>query len=126
MSSINPPGSRWQLKTYWIFSMLGWIIIILSLVLGIVVLSSTASGYWGGNTKAVRDAAVAGSSLLGQLRTLAVTPRWLEPLTFLGVALFMLGIALEFSSIPKILRNRGEVLKASFPLVVRHGAGNNG
>jgi hypothetical protein len=86
------------------------------------VLAPTAIDYWGGNAKAARDAAEAGSALIGQLETLTVTPRWLEPLTFLGVASFMLGIALGFSSIPDILNNRGEVMRACFPLVVKHGS----
>jgi len=59
--------------------------------------------------------------MLGQLQTLTVTPRWLEPLTFLGVASFMVGIALEFSTIPAILRNRGQVMGTVFPLIVRLG-----
>ena len=50
---------------------------------------------------------------------LSTIPRWLEPLTFLGVASFMLGIALEFSSIPALLKNRGQVMKVCFPLIVK-------
>lgn len=56
---------------------------------------------------------------MAQLQTLQVTPLWLRPLTFLGVASFMVGIALEFSTIPKILQNRGKVMRAAFPVIVR-------
>jgi len=52
---------------------------------------------------------------------MAVTPRWLESLTFLGVASFILGIALELSSMPMILGNRGQVMGVCFPLIVKLG-----
>lgn len=121
MSTISPPASGWQMKVFPIFTLLGWVLILVSLILGAFVLSTTAASYWGGHAKAARDAAEAGSALLGQLQLLSSTPRWLEPLTFLGVASFMLGIALEFSSIPKILQNRGKVMRVCFPLIVEQG-----
>lgn len=121
MASLQPPKPAWQLRIYPLFTLLGWGLIALSFIIGLFILTSTAAGYWGGNAKAVRDAAEVGSAVLGQLQTLSVTPRWLEPLTFLGVASFMMGIALEFSSIPNVLKNRGQVLKVCFPLVVKHG-----
>ena len=121
MTTIQPPTPGWQLKVFPLFTLLGWVLILVSFLVGLFVLAATAAGYWGGNAKAVRDAAEAGSALLGQLQTLSVAPRWLEPLTFLGVASFMLGIALEFSTIPHLLLNRGQVLSASFPLIVKLG-----
>ena len=121
MANITPPAPAWQIKAFPLFTLLGWVLILISFLIGLVVLSTTAAGYWGGNAKAVRDAAEAGSALLGRLQTLTVTPRWLEPLTFLGVAAFMTGIALEFSTIPAILKNRGQVMSASFPLIVKLG-----
>jgi len=121
MANVTPPAPAWQMKAFPLFTLLGWVLILISFLIGLVVLSTTAAGYWGGNAKAVRDAAEAGSALLGQLQTLTVTPRWLEPLTFLGVAAFMTGIALEFSTIPAILKNRGQVMSACFPLIVKLG-----
>ncbi len=116
-TAIQPAPSSWQLRAYVLFSLLGWLLIMLSFIIGLFVLTPTAADYFGGNAKATRDAAEAGSSLLGQLQILQATPRWLEPLTFLGVASFMLGIALEFSSIPKILQNRGQVMSVCFPII---------
>jgi hypothetical protein len=110
-----------QMKIYPIFTMLGWILIMVSFIIGLTVLAPTAASYFGSNAKAVRDAATVGSDLLGQLETLKSTPAWLEPLTFLGVAAFMTGIALEFSTIPKLLKNRGEVMSLCFPLLVQKG-----
>jgi hypothetical protein len=117
MEKIQAPRSAWQLKIYPIFSVMGWILISLALVVGLVVLTTTAQSYWGGNAKIARDSAEVGSVLIGQLQVLTVTPRWLEPLLFVGVASFMLGIALEFSAIPALLKNRGDVMKICFPLI---------
>jgi hypothetical protein len=109
------------MRLYPLFTVLGWILILISIAIGLFVLTPTAIGYWGGVVKAARDSAAAGSEILGQLETLAVTPRWLEPLTFVGVASFMVGIALEFSTIPHVLRNRSYVMSACFPLIAKHG-----
>lgn len=122
MATVQGPSKAWQLKVYPLFTVLGWILIGLSLIIGVAVLTPTAISYFGDNAKAARDAAEAGSAVLGQLNTLAVTPRWLEPLTFLGVASFMLGIALEFSAIPNILKNRGQVMAICFPQIVQNPA----
>ena len=102
-------------------TVIGWILIILSFMIGLFVLTPTAAGYWGGSSKAVRDAAEAGMPLLAQLGTLASIPRWLEPLTFLGVASFMTGIALAFSTIPAYLKDRGKIMSLCFPLIVKLG-----
>jgi hypothetical protein len=113
--------SPWQMKIFPIFFVLGWILILLSFLIGAFVLAPTAANYWGGEAKAARDAAETGSVLVAQLGVLSATPRWLEPLAFLGVAFFMTGIALEFSTIPGFLKTRGQVLKNSFPLIVKMG-----
>lgn len=121
MNEVRPPDPTWQMKVYPIFTALGWILVIVSFTIGLFVLAPTAVDYWGRNAKSVRDAANVGSQLLADLGTLAVTPRWLVPLTFLGVASFMVGIALQFSTIPGVLKNRGVVMSACFPLIVRYG-----
>lgn len=117
----TPPKAGMQMKIFPIFTMFGWLIVMVSFIIGLTVLAPTASSYFGENEKATRDAAIVGSELLGQLETLKSTPAWLEPLTFLGVAAFMTGIALEFSTIPKLLKNRGDVMSLCFPLLVRKG-----
>ena len=81
------------------------------------MLAPTAVSYWGGNAKAIRDAAEIGSPLLAQLVTLAWWPKLLVPLTFLGVAFLMLGIALEFAAIPKIVDRRTDILVKAVPLM---------
>ena len=51
------------------------------------------------------------------MATLAWWPKLLVPLTFLGVASFMLGIALEFAAIPGIIERRTDVLTQAVPLM---------
>lgn len=105
------------LKVFPLFSTLGWVLIGFSILIGILVLAPTGAAYWGDNAKAARDAAGVGSSLLGQLTTLGWWPKLLPPLTFLGVAAFMLGIAFGFAAIPGILDRRIEILKQALPLM---------
>lgn len=124
MSDTTRPGPAWQMRVFPLFTLLGWLLILASFLIGLFVLGSTAAAYWGGNAKSVRDAAEAGSILIAQLQALTVTPRWLEPLTFLGVASFITGIALEFSTIPGLLKNRGQLMGAAFPLLVKLGGGH--
>jgi hypothetical protein len=121
MTNITTPSVTWQSKAYRFFTLLGWILVLVALFIGAFSLAPTAANYFGANAKATRDAAAAGSDLLGQLKTLQSVARWLEPLIFLGVASFMVGISLEFSMIPALLKNRGTVMKACFPIIVQKG-----
>jgi hypothetical protein len=107
------------LKLFPLFSLMGWILIGFSILVGVLLLSPTAASYWSGNAKVVRDAAEVGSPLLGALTTLAWWPKLLIPLIFLGVASFMLGIAMEFAAIPGILDRRIELLSQAVPLMGR-------
>ena len=105
------------LKWFSLFSLMGWVLIGISVLVSILVLAPTGAAYWGGSAKAVRDAAEVGSGLLSLLTTLAWWPRLLLPLTFLGVSSFMVGIALGFAAIPKILDRRTELLVKAVPLM---------
>jgi hypothetical protein len=107
------------LKLFPLFTLLGWATIGFAILTRVIVLAPTALAYWGGNSKAIRDAAEVGSSLLGQLTTLAWWPKLLLPLTFLGVAFFMVGIAMEFAAIPGIIERRVVGLKRAIPLMGR-------
>jgi hypothetical protein len=108
------------LKLFPFFTLMGAVLIGISILVSIIALAPTAAAYFGENAKSARDAAAVGSALLGQLSTLGWWPKLLAPLTFLGVASFMLGIALEFAAIPSILDRRIEILKRAVPLM-----GNN-
>ena len=121
MNASQAGKTPYQLKVFPVLTILGWILIVLALIIGLVVLTPTAVNYFGANSKEVRDAAEAGSVLLSQLGILASIPLWLEPLTFLGVAFFICGIALEFSVIPSIIKMRGDTMAQAFPLIVKLG-----
>lgn len=95
----------------------GLMIIMLVFLIGAFVLSPLATSYWGDNTKAERDSAAEGSNLQDDLEQLSSTPRWLEPLNFLGIAMMMFGIALLFSTIPELLKSRGAAMKSAFPKI---------
>lgn len=105
------------LKLFPLFTLMGWVLIGFSILIGVFLLSPTAASSWGASAKTVRDAAEVGSPLLAQLTTLAWWPKLLVPLTFLGVASFMLGIALEFAAIPGILERRTDILVKAVPLM---------
>ncbi len=118
---MNTNDKPYQLKVFPVLTILGWILIALALIIGLVVLTPTAVNYFGANSKEARDAAEAGSQLLSQIGILASIPLWLEPLTFLGVAFFICGIALEFSVIPKLVEMRGGAMAQAFPILVKLG-----
>ena len=105
------------LKLYPLITLMGWVLIGFSILISIIVLGPTASAYWGGSAKSIRDAAEIGTPLLAQLTVLAWWPKLLPPLTFLGVTFFMLGIALEFAAIPGILDRRTNILVKALPLM---------
>lgn len=98
-------------------SVSGLMIIMVVFIIGAFILTPLATDYWGATDKATRDAAATGSALQGDLEELSSTPRWLEPFNFLGLALMMFGIALLFSTIPGLLRERGAAMTAAFPKI---------
>ena len=105
------------LKVFPLFTIMGWLLIGFSVLVGILVLAPTGAAYWGGAAKAVRDAAEIGTPLLAQLATLAWWPKLLPPFLFFGVASLMLGIALQFAAIPGILDRRIDILTHAVPLM---------
>jgi hypothetical protein len=121
MTNVNKTQKSWQLRFYPLMTLIGWMLVMLAVLLGLFLLAPTAADYFGSNSKAVRDAAEIGSGLQGQLATLTSTPLWLEPALFVGVASFMVGIAMAFSTIPELLKNRGEVMSLCFPILVNKG-----
>ena len=105
------------LKVFPLFTILGRALVGFSILISVAVLSPTGSAYFGSNAKVVRDAAVIGDSLLADLTVISSWPKVLAPLTFLGVASFMVGIALGFAAIPAILDRRIDVLKKALTLM---------
>ncbi len=79
-----------------------------------IVLAVIAADYYG-SSKAVRDAAEAGSGLLSQLATIQGLKAWLLPFSFLGIATFLLGFGFAFANILKNVRLRGDTMAAALP-----------
>ena len=81
-----------------------------------VALAISAGDYFA-NSKAVRDAAEAGSGLLSQQGSIEAVKDWVLPFAFLGMATFLLGFGLAFADIMKNVRLRGNTMAAALPLI---------
>ncbi len=79
-----------------------------------VVLAFLAGDYYS-NSKAVRDAAAAGSGVLSQLGNVQATKAWLLPLEILGIATFLFGFGFAFANILATIRLRGATMAAVLP-----------
>ena len=74
------------------------------------------------NTKAIRDAAEAGSGILSQQGSIEAVKDWVLPFAFLGLAMFLTGFGFAFANILKYVRLRGATMAAVLPAVKRAGA----
>ena len=75
------------------------------------------------NSKAIRDAAEAGSGLLSQQGSIEAVKDWVLPFAFLGFATFIAGFGFAFVNILGNVRLRGNTMAAALPaLKQRRGA----
>ncbi len=79
-----------------------------------IVLAVWANDYYS-DSKAVRDAADAGSGVLSQLSDIQVIKAWLLPLEILGISSFLFGFGFAFANILRNIRLRGATLAAVLP-----------
>ncbi len=93
---------------------IGGMVIIAAITVIWVVLALVAGDYYS-NSKAVRDAAEAGSGVLSQLSIIQATKAWLLPLEILGIASFLMGFGFAFANILQYIRLRGNTLAAVLP-----------
>ena len=93
---------------------IGGMMIIAAITVIWVVLALVAGDYYS-NSKAVRDAAEAGSGVLSQLSIIQATKAWLLPLEILGIASFLMGFGFAFANILQNIRLRGNTLAAVLP-----------
>ncbi len=89
-------------------------IIIAAVTIIWVVLAVVSNDYYS-NSKAVRDAAEAGSGVLSQLSSIQATKAWLLPLEILGIATFLFGFGFAFANILANVRLRGGTMAAVLP-----------
>ena len=85
-------------------------------------LGISAGEYWG-STKAARDSAAAGSTLLAQGGTTAAVSTWLEPFKFAGLALFFTGIAVALSAIIPRIQLRAQAMAIVIPQLKERSQG---
>ncbi len=93
---------------------IGGMMIIAAITVIWVVLALVAGDYYS-NSKAVRDAAEAGSGVLSQLSIIQATKAWLLPLEILGIASFLMGFGFAFANILQNIRLRGNTMAAVLP-----------
>ena len=67
------------------------------------------------NSKAIRDAAVAGSGILSQQGSIEAVKGWVLPFAFLGFATFIAGFGFAFVNILQNVRLRGNTMAAVLP-----------
>ena len=81
-----------------------------------VVLAVMASDYYT-SSKAVRDAAEAGSGILSQQGSIEAVKDWVLPFAFLGLATYLLGFVFAFGNILKNVRLRAGTMAAALPAI---------
>jgi len=79
-----------------------------------IVLASLSGDYYA-NSKAVRDAADAGSGILSDLGTIRAIGAWVLPFTFLGISLFIAGFGFAFANILRNINLRAGTMAAALP-----------
>ena len=92
----------------WI-AIMGWGFVLVSLLIGIFSLSPAVSTFFS-DSKAVREAAEAGSALVNANVTAHVIESWLPQFKFVGLGLGLLAITMALGTIAKRLRGMGWVI----------------
>lgn len=112
---IPPPPV--QTRIYPFLIAVGFLIVLSALVIG-AILATTAADVFE-SSKATRDAAAAGSSLLGDQSDLATFPLWVQPFTFVGLGFLISGVFAVFWGLLRSLREaRGAAMVESIPLLL--------
>ncbi len=116
------PAPPIQTRIYPILVGAGFLIVVAALLIG-AALATTASDVFE-SSKAARDAAAAGSSLLGDQSNLATFPLWVQPFKFVGIGLLVTGIFTVFWGLLRSLRDaRGAAMVESIPVLLTQRAG---
>lgn len=95
---------------------MGGMMIIVVITVMWVVLAVWANDYYS-NSKAARDAALAGSGILSDLSNIQATRAWVLPFEVLGIATFLFGFGFAFANILRNIRLQGATLAATLPLL---------
>lgn len=94
-----------------------WFAAFMAVMLASIVFITLAvmSGDYYANSKAIRDAAEAGSGLLAQLGSIKAVGAWVVPFSFLGFATFIAGFAFAFANILRNIDLRAGTMAAALP-----------
>ena len=115
------PAPPIQTRIYPVLIAVGFLIVLAALVIG-VALATTAADVFE-SSKAVRDAAAPGSSLLADQSDLAAIPLWVQPFNFLGISILVAGIFTVFWGLLRSLREaRGAAMVEAVPLLLQQSA----
>lgn len=106
-------SSSYQMKIAGVLWVMAFMVVMAAAVIW-VVLSGMTGDYFS-NSKAIRDAAEAGSPILAQLGTIEAIKDWVLPFAFLGSAFFILGFGFAFANILRNVRLRGNTMAAALP-----------
>ena len=116
------PAPPIQTRIYPVLIAVGFLTVLAALIIGIVLATTAADVFE--NSKAVRDAAVPGSSLLADQSDLASFPLWVQPLKFLGIGILVTGIFTVFWGLLRSLRDtRGAAMLEAIPLLLQQSTG---
>ncbi len=116
------PAPPIQTRIYPVLIAVGFLTVLAALIIGIVLATTAADVFE--NSKAVRDAAVPGSSLLADQSDLASIPLWVQPLQFLGIGILVTGIFTVFWGLLRSLREtRGAATLEAIPLLLQQSTG---
>ena len=98
-----------MMPLYPLIAVMGWGIVLVSLLIGIFGLSPAVSTFFS-DAKVVREAAAAGSAFVNANVTAHVIESWVPQFKFLGLGLGLLAITMALGTIAKRLRGMGWVL----------------
>lgn len=113
---MRPPFSA-RIAMLLLLAGLGIIALYFAVSLGV---AATTSDYFS-SSKAVRDSAVSGSTVLGNLAKIRSMNAWLEPLKFLGLSFMIFSIAISFGiSIMKTLKLRMQIVGEFLEEITKH------
>ena len=98
------------------------IMIVMIATIAWITLAVIAGDYFT-NSKAVRDAASAGSGILSQQGSIEAVKDWVLPLAFLGLATFILGFGFAFANILANVRLRANTMAAVLPVLKQRKPG---
>lgn len=119
------PSPPLQTKVYPLLVMGGFLIIVSSLAI-MVVLATVANGVFN-NPGSARATAAIGSSLLARQGDLATFPLWVVPFIFLGLAFLVSGIFTVFWGLLRSLQQaRGVAMVESVPVLLKARASGSG